>query len=78
MDQKQLINEAKARYVKLNVASTHVKKIQREMQIQANNLANADVMYFDQFGGKEQDEIQNQLKNEKTSKDQMQSALSRL
>ena len=77
-DQRSQMNEAKARYVKINAASTHVKKIQREMQKQADSLANSDVMYFDQFGGIEQDEIQNQLKTEKVIKNQMQSALSNL
>ncbi len=73
-----MLAEAQAKYVKLNKATTHAKKIQREMQQQANNLANQDVMFFDQFGGKEQDEIQNQLKNEKIDKNQMQEALTRL
>jgi hypothetical protein len=52
-----VIKEARARYVKLNSTTVHVKQLQKEMNRQADTLANQDVMFFDQFGGKEQDEI---------------------
>jgi len=54
-----VIKEARARYVKLNATTIHVKQLQKEMNKKAESLANQDVMFFDQFGGKEQDEIQN-------------------
>jgi hypothetical protein len=54
-----LIKEARARYVKLNATTIHVKQLQKEMNKKAEILANQDVMFFDQFGDKEQDEIQN-------------------